>query len=95
VKVVGIDLQFGHLMENKCSEVTLESESTLRTYYTVSPLFAQFADRVTGPRATEQMLVYLETLGEGLRGTQNKTVAKSIIASPCFHSLNVKGPPKH
>lgn len=68
-------MQFGHFMENKCSEVTLESESILRTYYTVSPLFAQFAERVTGPRATGQMLVYLETLGDGLR------VSPSIVTT--------------
>lgn len=78
-------MQFGHLMENKCSEVTLESESILRTYYTVSPLFAQFADRVTAPRATGQMLVYLETLGEGLR------VSPSIVTTTLVASVLLVG----
>jgi hypothetical protein len=78
-------LQFGHLMENKCSEVTLESESILRTYYTVSPLFAQFADRVTAPRATGQMLVYLETLGERVR------VSPSIVTTTLVASVLLVG----
>lgn len=78
-------MQFGHLMENKCSEVTLESESILRTYYTVSPLFAQFADRVTAPRATGQMLVYLETLGERVR------VSPSIVTTTLVASVLLVG----
>lgn len=78
-------MQFGHLMENKCSEVTLESESILRTYYTVSPLFAQFADRVTTPRATGQMLVYLETLGERVR------VSPSIVTTTLVASVLLVG----